>query len=47
MYRSGIVDDVKVVETPVLGDDREVGSGGKAGSGGLKRKTASAGLTVF
>lgn len=47
MYRSGIVDDVKVVKTPVLGDDREVGSGGKAGSGGLKRKTASKGLTVF
>ena len=47
MYRSGIIDDVKVVETSVLGDDRAVGSGGKVSSGSLKRKTASAGLTVF
>ena len=24
MYRSGIVDDIKTVKPPVLGDDREV-----------------------
>ena len=47
MYRSRIVDDVKVVKTSVFGDERGVGSGGKARGSGLKRKTASAGLTVF
>jgi hypothetical protein len=35
MYRSRIVDDVKVVKTSVFGDEREVGSGGKAHGGGF------------
>lgn len=35
MYRSGIVDDIKTVKPPVLGDDREVGGGGKAHGGGF------------
>ena len=35
MYRSRIVGDVKVVKTSVFGDEREVGSGGKAHGGGF------------
>ena len=35
MYRSRIVDDVKVVKTSVFGDEREVGSGGKAHGAGF------------
>lgn len=47
MYRSGIVDDVKVVKTSVFGDERKVGSGGKAHGGGFDpRRTFSAPMAL-